>query len=92
MAEDAGKRGCVDAPGKEVPSRKTGTGIAGSGRKLAGVLALCGLLAAAGCSSTYPVAEDETVFDGLERGIRGEALKVALVIALGGALAIAATR
>ena len=56
------------------------------------MLALCGLLAAGGCSSTYPVAKDETVIDGIERGIRGEVLKGWLLIALGGAIAIAASK
>ena len=92
MAGNTGKQRCTGAFRRETPPRKTGTGMAGSGRRLAGILALCGLLAAAGCSSTYPVAKDETVLDGIERGIRGEALKVALVIALGGAIAIAASK
>ena len=67
-------------------------GTARAGRKLAGVFAVCAMLAAGGCSSTYPVGTDETVFDGIERGIRGEALKAALAIALGSALLIAVSK
>ena len=72
--------------------RRSRSGTVRAGRTLAGILAVCAVLAAGGCSSTYSVGKDETVSDGVERGIRGEALKVALVIALGSALVIAASK
>lgn len=92
MARAGANQGRTSAIRRKFLPRRIGTGTDRPRRRLVGALALCGLLAAGGCSSTYPVAKDEGSTETLERGFRTEVLKVGLVIVLGGALLGAATK